>query len=51
MKCDLHVYTIHSGRCTVPVFKLAILARELEFAQRWERHITRIANAVPELGR
>ena len=21
MKCDLHVHTIHSGMCTVPVFK------------------------------
>src|SRR5260370_17214980 len=21
MKCDLHVHTVHSGMCTVPVFK------------------------------
>jgi len=35
----------------VPLVVLAILARELAFAQHWGRHITRIANAVPELGR
>jgi predicted metal-dependent phosphoesterase TrpH len=42
----------------VPLVVLAILARELAFAHRWGRqatrrgcHTTRLANAVPELGR
>ncbi|MEO8051232.1 MAG: hypothetical protein ABI833_12520 [Acidobacteriota bacterium] len=34
----------------VPLVVLAILARELVFAQRWERHTSRLGNAIPELG-
>ncbi len=35
----------------VPLVVLAIVAREMAFANRWGRHTSRIANAVPELSR
>ena len=35
----------------VPLVVLAIVAREMAFAQRWGRHINKLANAVPELSR
>jgi predicted metal-dependent phosphoesterase TrpH len=35
----------------VPLVVLAIMIRELAFAQRWGRHTSRLANAIPELSR
>lgn len=35
----------------VPLVVLAIIAREMAFAQRWGRHTSRLANAIPELSR
>ena len=35
----------------VPLVVLAIITRELAFAQRWGRHTNRLANVVPDTGR
>jgi len=35
----------------VPLVVLALIARELAFAQRWGRHTHRLANVVPDPGR